>query len=232
VRFRHLQKGLILPARFVTIAEESGLIIPLGSWVLNEVCRQSAEWQAQGLPPVRIALNISPLQVTRPDFAAQVLQLIEGHKINPCDLGMEITETAMMRNVAEAGRQIEALARAGIVFSIDDFGTGYSSLGQLDKLAVQSLKIDRTFTERLCRPHGTGSIVDAIISMGHSLGLEVVAEGVETEEQWSYLRELKCDIVQGYLFSNPLPAEEAAALLRHGRLIPGSIGMAQKSRVA
>ena len=113
---------------------------------------------------------------------------------------MEITETAMMRNVAEAGRQIEALARAGIVFSVDDFGTGYSSLGQLDKLAVQSLKIDRTFIERLCRPHGTGSIVDAIISMAHSLGLEVVAEGVETAEQWGYLRDLKCDIVQGYFF--------------------------------
>ncbi len=222
VRFRHTQKGLIFPARFVSIAEESGLIVPLGSWVLNEVCRQSAAWLAEGLPPVRIALNISPLQVTRPDFATQVLNLLQGHNISPSALGMEITETAMMRNVAEAGRQIEALARAGIVFSVDDFGTGYSSLGQLDKLPVQSLKIDRTFIERLCRPHGTGSIVDAIISMAHSLGLEVVAEGVETNEQWSFLRDLKCDIVQGYFFSNPLPANEVAALLRHKRLPPAS----------
>ncbi len=220
VRFRHAQKGLIFPARFVSIAEESGLIVPLGAWVLNEVCRQSAAWQAEGLPPVRIALNISPLQVTRPDFAAQVLTLLEGHNISPSTLGMEITETAMMRNVAEAGRQIEALARAGIFFSVDDFGTGYSSLGQLDKLPVQSLKIDRTFVDRLCRPHGTGSIVDAIISMAHSLGLEVVAEGVETSEQWNFLRNLKCDIVQGFFFSKPLSALDAATLLLQKRLPP------------
>jgi EAL domain-containing protein (putative c-di-GMP-specific phosphodiesterase class I) len=146
---------------------------------------------------------------------------------------MEITETAMMRNVTEAGRQIETLAHAGIVFSVDDFGTGYSSLGQLDTLPVQSLKIDRTFVERLCRPNGTGSIVDAIISMAHSLGLEVVAEGVETEEQWEYLRELKCDTVQGYLFSKPLPAAEVAAMLKRSRIHPGSvIPLAGKARVA
>jgi diguanylate cyclase (GGDEF)-like protein/PAS domain S-box-containing protein len=233
VRFRHANKGLILPARFVNIAEESGLILPLGEWVLNEVCRQSAAWQAEGLPPIRIALNISPLQVTRPDFASQVLQLIDGHQISPSSLCMEITETAMMRNVTEAGRQIETLAHAGIVFSVDDFGTGYSSLGQLDTLPVQSLKIDRTFVERLCRPNGTGSIVDAIISMAHSLGLEVVAEGVETEEQWEYLRELKCDTVQGYLFSKPLPAAEVAAMLKRSRIHPGSvIPLAGKARVA
>jgi diguanylate cyclase (GGDEF)-like protein len=232
VRYHHPQKGLIHPARFVSIAEESGLILPLGTWVLNEACRQSAAWQAEGLPPVRIALNISPLQVTRPDFAAQVLHLLDGHGISPSTLGMEITETAMMRNVAEAGRQIEALARAGIVFSIDDFGTGYSSLGQLDKLSVQSLKIDRTFIERLCRPHGTGSIVDAIISMAHSLGLEVVAEGVETAEQWQYLRELKCDLVQGYLFSKPLHPAEVSALLRHKSPLVASLGIAREARVA
>jgi len=232
VRFRHTQKGLILPARFVSIAEESGLIIPLGGWVLSEICRQSAAWQAEGLPPVRIAMNISPLQVTRPDFAAQVLQLLEGHNISPSTLIMEITETAMMRNVAEAGRQIEALARAGIVFSVDDFGTGYSSLGQIDKLPVQSLKIDRTFVDRLCRPHGTGTIVDAIISMAHSLGLEVVAEGVETREQWNYLRDLKCDIVQGYLFSEPLPAAEAAALLKRSRPQPEPVELTHAARVA
>jgi diguanylate cyclase (GGDEF)-like protein/PAS domain S-box-containing protein len=233
VRFRHAQKGLIHPARFVPLAEESGLIVPLGAWVLNEVCRQSAAWQAEGLPPIRIALNISPLQVTRPDFAAQVLNVLEGYRVHPSALGMEITETAMLRNVAEAGRQIETLARAGIVFSIDDFGTGYSSLGQLDKLSVQSLKIDRTFVERLCRPHGTRSIVDAIISMAHSLGLDVVAEGVETGDQWACLRELKCDIVQGYLFAKPLPADEVAELLVERLLQSGALArIANKARVA
>jgi diguanylate cyclase (GGDEF)-like protein/PAS domain S-box-containing protein len=233
VRFRHPQKGLIYPARFVSIAEESGLIVPLGSWVLNEVCHQSASWQAQGCPPVRVAINISPLEVTRPDFAAQVLQVLAEHHVSPSILGLEITETAMMRNIAEASRQIKTLADAGVVFSVDDFGTGYSSLGQLDKLSVQSLKIDRTFVERLCRTSGTSSIVNAIISMAHSLGMEVVAEGVESHDQWRTLRDLGCDTVQGYLFSEPLPADQTAVILLHRHLqSPGSVHFPQKSRVA
>ncbi|MES2392204.1 MAG: EAL domain-containing protein [Acidobacteriota bacterium] len=214
VRFRHPKFGLISPDRFVTVAEESGLIVPLGHWVLNEVCTQSAVWMAQGLPPVRTAINISPLQITRPDFAAQVINTLNKHEINPALLGMEITETAMMRNLAEASRQMEVLAEMGIAFSIDDFGTGYSSLGQIDKLPVQTLKIDRTFIDRICHANGTYSIVDAIISMGHSLRMEVVAEGVEDEEQLNCLRRLKCDTLQGYLFSRPLPAAEVPALLR------------------
>jgi EAL domain-containing protein (putative c-di-GMP-specific phosphodiesterase class I) len=214
VRFRHPKFGLISPDRFVSVAEESGLIVPLGNWVLNEVCTQTAVWLAQGLPPVRTAINISPLQITRPDFATQVIHTLNKHEINPAQLGMEITETAMMRNLAEASRQMEALAEMGIAFSIDDFGTGYSSLGQIDKLPVHTLKIDRTFIDRICHANGTYSIVDAIISMGHSLRLEVVAEGVEDEEQLNCLRRLKCDTLQGYLFSRPLPAAEVPALLR------------------
>lgn len=233
VRFRHPQKGMILPARFVTIAEESGLIVPLGSWVLNEVCRQSAAWHSAALPPIRIAINISPLHVTRPDFAAQILEVLARHDVSPCVLGMEITETAMMRNVNEASRQIKTLADAGIVFSVDDFGTGYSSLGQLDKLSVQTLKIDRTFVERLCRTSGTSTIVDAIISMAHTLGLEVVAEGVETQEQWRRLRDLNCDIVQGYLFSEPLPADQVAALLVRSEVKrPAVVQLEPECRVA
>ena len=233
VRFRHPLKGMILPGRFVTIAEESGLIVPLGSWVLNEVCRQSAVWQAQDLPTVRIAINVSPLHVTRPDFAGQILRCLAEHNVSPNVLGMEITETAMMRNINEASRQIKTLADAGIVFSIDDFGTGYSSLGQLDKLSVQTLKIDRTFVERLCRTSGTSSIVDAIISMAHSLGLEVVAEGVENQEQWRRLRDLNCDIVQGYLFSEPLAADQVATLLQERQIKqPGSVALGLGSRVA
>ena len=214
VRFRHPKFGLISPDRFVSIAEETGLIVPLGNWVLNEVCNQAALWQAQGLPQVRVAMNISALQITRPDFANQVFSLLERHEINPALLGMEITETAMMRNIAEASRQMKILAEMGISFSIDDFGTGYSSLGQIDKLPVQTLKIDRTFVERICRVNGTYTIVDAIISMAHSLRMDVVAEGVEDEEQLNCLRRLKCDTVQGYLFSRPLPAAEVPALLR------------------
>jgi diguanylate cyclase (GGDEF)-like protein/PAS domain S-box-containing protein len=213
VRFRHPEFGLISPLRFVPVAEETGLIVPLGSWVLNEVCNQSARWRREGLPPVRIALNISPLEITRSDFASHVAEVLAAYEVDPHSLGMEITETAMMRNVGEASRQIKLLADIGVAFSVDDFGTGYSSLGQLDKLAVQSLKIDRTFIDRICVTDGTHSIVDAIISMAHSLRLEVVAEGVETQEQWSCLRSLNCDQVQGFLFSKPLPAAQIPALL-------------------
>jgi EAL domain-containing protein (putative c-di-GMP-specific phosphodiesterase class I) len=180
------------------------------------VCRQTARWQEQRLSPVRIGINISPLQITRPDFASEVIRVLTAHRIDPTLLGMEITETAMMRNLQEASRQISILADLGIAFSIDDFGTGYSSLGQLDKLPVQTLKIDRTFVERICRPEGTYSIVDAIIAMAHSLHLEVVAEGVETEDQWICLRDLNCDTVQGFLFSRPVPAADVPALLRSG----------------
>jgi diguanylate cyclase (GGDEF)-like protein len=216
VRLRHPEYGLIAPTRFITIAEDRGLIVPLGNWVLDEVCAQSARWQKQGLPPVRIDVNISPLQITRPDFASHVLRALATHDIDPHLLGMEITETAVMRNLAEASRQIDLLAKIGIAFSIDDFGTGYSSLGQLDKLSVQSLKIDRTFVDRICNSGGTYSIVNAIVSVAHSLDLSVVAEGVESQEQWACLRHLGCDIVQGYLFSQPVPAEEVGPILLNG----------------
>ena len=216
VRLRHPEHGLIAPTRFITIAEDRGLIVPLGNWVLNEVCAQSARWQKQGLPPVRIDVNISSLQITRPDFASHVLRALATHNIDPNLLGMEITETAVMRNLAEASRQIDLLAKIGIAFSIDDFGTGYSSLGQLDKLSVQSLKIDRSFVDRISNSGGTYSIVNAIVSVAHSLGLSVVAEGVESHEQWACLRHLGCDIVQGYLFSKPVPASEIAPILLNG----------------
>jgi diguanylate cyclase (GGDEF)-like protein/PAS domain S-box-containing protein len=208
IRLNDPELGPISPHRFVPIAEERGLIVPLGDWVMNEVCNQSALWKLAGLPPVRIALNISPLQITRPDFAAHVAEVLIAHQVDPHLIGMEITETAMMRNLGEASRQIQILANLGICFSVDDFGTGYSSLGQLDKLHVQSLKIDRIFIDRICHSDGTCSIVDAIISMAHSLHLEVIAEGVETNEQWECLRKMNCDIVQGFLFSRPLPADQ------------------------
>ncbi len=216
IRLRHPEQGLVSPQRFIAIAEERGLIVPLGDWLLNEVCEQIARWQSEDLPAVRVYLNISPVQITRPDFASCVLEVLTTHHIDPRLIGMEITETAMMRNLAEASRQIELLAAVGIAFSIDDFGTGYSSLGQLDKLPVQSLKIDRMFIDRICLSDGTYSIVDAIVRMGHSLGLSVVAEGVEEHEQWACLRHLGCDIIQGFLFSRPLQAADVSAALREG----------------
>jgi diguanylate cyclase (GGDEF)-like protein/PAS domain S-box-containing protein len=232
LRFRHPVMGYVSPAKFVPIAEESGLIVPLGDWVLNEVCRQTAEWQRSGLATVRTALNISPLQITRPDFAGRVVEVLTLHGVDPNLIGMEITETAMMRNIGEASRQIKQLADLGVAFSVDDFGTGYSSLGQLDTLSVHSLKIDRTFVDRICRPEGTYTIVNAIISMAHSLRLEVVAEGVETVEQWSCLRDLGCDTVQGFLFSKAIPAADIPSLLTPGRIHSHGIQLSHGFRVA
>ena len=214
IRLRHPEQGLVSPQRFIAIAEERGLIVPLGEWLLNEICEQLNRWKKEGLPAVRVDMNISPVQITRPDFATSVLEVLTTHRIDPRLVGMEITETAMMRNLPEASRQIELLAAVGIDFSIDDFGSGYSSLGQLDKLPVQSLKIDRTFIDRICLSDGTYSIVDAVVRMGHSLGLSVVAEGVEDHEQWACLRHLGCDIIQGFLFSKPLQASDVAAQLQ------------------
>lgn len=216
VRFNHPHFGLIAPDKFVPIAEETGLIVPLGLWVLDEVLRLITQWMREGLPLVPVAMNVSPRQLTRPDFAQTVIRALERHQVPANMLGLEITETAMMRNMTEATRQISRLAALGVAFSIDDFGTGYSSLAHIDKLPVQTLKIDRTFTDRLCRPSGTYSIVDAIISMAHSLGMEVVAEGVEEPEQLKRLHDLHCDTVQGYLFSRPLPATEVPELLTRG----------------
>jgi EAL domain-containing protein (putative c-di-GMP-specific phosphodiesterase class I) len=206
VRLRHPVMGIVYPDRFIHIAEESGLIVPLGNWVLDECCRQSREWQDQGFHPVRIAFNVSPLQLARFDFSGYVMERLHHHGLAPTGLEIEVTESTVMRNVGQVARQIETLARAGIHFSVDDFGTGYSSLARLHQLPVQTLKIDRSFVERLNDPHGTYAIVQAIIFVAHSLGLKVVAEGVEREDQLNRLWQLDCDCVQGYLFARPLPA--------------------------
>ena len=214
IRLHHPTLGMIYPDRFIPIAEESGLIVPMGNWVLGEVCRQSLAWQRDGLYPPRIAFNVSPLQLTRFDFCKHIIETLEECGLSPRLLEMEVTESTVMRNISHVARQIETLARLGIHFSVDDFGTGYSSLGHLHQLPVQTLKIDRSFIERICEPNGTYSIVQAIIFLAHSLGMLVVAEGVEREDQLERLRQLECDRVQGFLFAPPLPADTIVTLLR------------------
>ena len=220
VRLRHPLLGLVYPDRFIPIAEESGLIVPLGNWVLDECCRQSREWQDRGLHPVRIAFNVSPLQLTRFDFSSYVIQRLRHYKLAPSALEMEVTESTVMRNIGQVTRQIDTLARMGIHFSIDDFGTGYSSLAHLHQLPVQTLKIDRSFIERINEPNGTYAIVQAIVFLAHSLGLVVVAEGVEREDQLNRLWQLDCDRVQGYYFAPPLPAPAIVRLLKERVRIP------------
>ena len=203
------------PARFIPIAEESGLIVPLGNWVLEEVCRQIREWISSGLPPVRVAVNLSPLQLTRFDFSKKVMDTLTRHKLSPEILEFEVTESTLMPETGHAFDQIDVLARMGIRFSVDDFGTGYSSLGRLHLLPVDSLKIDQSFIERITEPRGTYPIVQAIISLAHSLGMKVVAEGVENDAQLAQLRQLGCDRIQGYLFQRPLPAAQATEYLQN-----------------
>ncbi len=201
--------------RMIAIAEESGLIVPLGNWVLEEVCRQARAWIDEGLTPIQVAVNVSPLQLTRFDFARQVTKTLERYHLSARMLEFEVTESTMMPDRGgDAPHQIATLARMGVHFSVDDFGTGYSSLGRLHQLPVDSLKIDCSFTRRIAEFNGTYPTVEAIIALAHTFGMKVVAEGVEDEEQLRLLKGLGCDRVQGFLFSRPLAASAATELLR------------------
>jgi diguanylate cyclase (GGDEF)-like protein/PAS domain S-box-containing protein len=229
VRLHHPLLGMVYPDRFIPIAEESGLIVPLGNWVLDECCRQSREWQDRGFHPVRIAFNVSPLQLTRFDFSSYVIERLRHYKLSPSALEIEVTESTVMRNIGQVARQIDTLARMGIHFSVDDFGTGYSSLAHLHQLPVQTLKIDRSFVERINEPNGTYSIVQAIVFLAHSLGLVVVAEGVEREDQLNRLWQLDCDRVQGYYFARPLPASAITRFMSERKRMPvASVGASRE----
>jgi diguanylate cyclase (GGDEF)-like protein/PAS domain S-box-containing protein len=217
LRLRHPRHGIVPPDRFIPIAEESGLIVPIGNWVLREVCRQSEEWRRRGLKVPRMAINVSPLQFMRMDFSKQVRQALLETGVAPDTLEIEMTETTVMRNLEDLARQMRDLADLGVHFSVDDFGTGYSSLQHLHQLPIERLKIDRSFISRLSESGGTRALVRAILSLAHSLGLQVVAEGVERDEQAEALLEMKCDVMQGYLFAPPKTAQDVAALIGSGQ---------------
>ncbi len=205
----------VSPGRTISIAEESGLIVPLGNWMLDEICRQCREWAEMGLTQVQVGVNVSPLQLLRFDFASVVERTLEQYGLNPRMLEFEVTESTMMPDRGtDAPHQIAMLARLGVRFAVDDFGTGYSSLGRLHELPVKSLKIDQTFTQRIAEFNGTYPTVEAIVALAHTFGMTVVAEGVENEEQMELLRSLDCDRVQGFLFSRPLSGREATEFLR------------------
>lgn len=216
LRLHHPRLGMVSPDRFVPVAEESGLIVPLGNWVLREVCRQCREWRSRGISIERIAVNVSPLQFMRMDFSRQVRQILAEFDLDPASLELEMTETTVMRNLDDVARQMRDLAQIGVQFSVDDFGTGYSSLRHLHQLPVQTLKIDKSFVERVCDPSGTAALVQAILSLAHNLGLQVVAEGVENPDQMDALMAMDCDLMQGYLFARPQPADGIPALVRSG----------------
>jgi diguanylate cyclase (GGDEF)-like protein/PAS domain S-box-containing protein len=216
LRLHHPKYGMVPPDRFIPIAEESGLIVPIGNWVLREVCRQGEEWRRSGLAVDRIAVNVSPLQFMRMDFSRHVREVLDELGMSPECLEIEMTETTVMRNLEDVARQMRDLAELGVQFSVDDFGTGYSSLRHLHQLPIQTLKIDRSFIERVSDPGGTAALVQAILSLAHNLGLQVVAEGVENRRQMESLISMNCDVMQGYLFARPLPADRIPELLSTG----------------
>jgi diguanylate cyclase (GGDEF)-like protein len=214
LRFRHPQLGDISPARFIPIAEDTRLILPIGNWVLREACRQLKEWQDNGLQQVRMAVNISALQFARDDFADTVARTFSECGVDPENLILELTESVVMEDYTSVVSQMNLLRQCGVHIAMDDFGTGYSSLSYIHRIPVDIIKIDRSFVERLTEKGGTRPIVEAVIAMAKHLGLTVVAEGVETVEQHQILQQAGCQGFQGYLFARPLPPEEAASCLR------------------
>ena len=214
VRWRCPQRGMVPPNEFISVSEEIGLIIPLGAWVLREACRQNRAWQDAGLPHMRVAVNLSAYQFRQKDLPAFVASVLEEEGLLASSLELEVTESMVMHNPAEASGILARLHGQGIHISVDDFGTGYSSLSYLKQFRLDTLKIDRSFVRDISSDADDAAIVRSVIALAHSLRLKVIAEGVETDEQLSYLRELGCDEYQGYLRSKPLPAKEFEQLLR------------------
>ncbi|HEX8611752.1 MAG TPA: EAL domain-containing protein [Telluria sp.] len=216
VRWRCPQRGLVPPNDFIGVTEEIGLIIPLGAWVLREACRQNRAWQLGGMARLRVAVNLSAYQFRQKDLPEFVAGVLEATGMEAACLELEVTESVVMHNPADAIRILERLHAQGIHISVDDFGTGYSSLSYLKQFRLDTLKIDRSFVRDINSDADDAAIVRSVIALAHSLRLQVIAEGVETDEQLDYLRELGCDQYQGYLRSKPLPAAEFEALLRAG----------------
>jgi EAL domain-containing protein (putative c-di-GMP-specific phosphodiesterase class I) len=210
IRWQHPDQGLMAPYRFIPVAEESGLIIPIGAWVLEQACHQLRHWNLEGRkgPQGSVEVNLSARQIDDPRIVATVEKILARTGLPPGCLTLEITESALMQDAASALGVLRALKGLGVLLAIDDFGTGYSSLSYLQRFPLDILKVDRMFVETLGSNAESEKIVSAVINLAHALGLQVVAEGVETTQQLQILRSLGCDLAQGFLFSRPLPAGE------------------------
>lgn len=218
LRWEQEELGMVSPAEFIPIAEESGMIVSIGEWVLEQACIQNKIWQDAGYPPVKISVNLSVLQIKHSDIVKAVQRVLESTGLNPIWLELEITETAIMENKRTIIRSLKQLKKMGVSIAIDDFGTGYSSLNYLKRFPVDTLKIDRSFIQDILTEQNDTVIATAVISMANKLGLIVVAEGVETEEQLQYLHDLHCNEVQGFLISPPISKDKMEKLLEEERL--------------
>ena len=206
IRWRHPDMGMVAPNRFIPLAEETGLILPIGQWVLRTACRQLRDWQRAGRATLRMAVNVSARQLAEPDFVHSVTEVLADTGLSPACLELELTESAVMHDVAHAMSVMRELKKLGVMLAIDDFGTGYSSLAHLKRFEIDVLKIDQTFVRDLAADPDDAAIVATIIALADNLGLEVISEGVETEEQVTFLRRHGCRQMQGYFFGRPMPA--------------------------
>jgi PAS domain S-box-containing protein len=216
LRWRHPERGFIPPAHFVPIAEETGLILPIGQWVVREACRQSRAWLDAGLPPLPMAVNISAIEFRRRDFLERIRAILDETRLDPQCLELELTESVLMVHAESTVSMLKSLKNLGVQLTVDDFGTGYSSLSYLRQFPVDSLKVDRSFVHEISSKSDDAVIVRAVISMGNSLKKRVIAEGVETREQLDFLTAAGCEEAQGYYFNPPMVAEQLAALLEAG----------------
>ncbi len=215
VRWRHPTLGLVPPVRFIPLAEESGMIVPLGAWVLNQACLQCKQWQRDGHTPIRMGVNVSALQFAQADFTTHVIAALAAANLDPALLELEVTESLLMRDMNDTAAKLHEVRALGVGIAIDDFGTGYSSLSYLQRLPIDTLKIDRSFVQEVKNMPATGelAIVRAIASLAKTLNMRVIAEGIETPVQRDFLLSIGCDGLQGYLFSPPKPAREIERLL-------------------
>ena len=220
IRWHHPEQGLLLPGQFVPIAEESGLILPIGRWVLREACYQAQAWQQAGLSAITVAVNTSAIEFRAKDFFEHTRSILEESGLAPHYLELELTESVLMRDTKVTDTVLHALAELGVKLAIDDFGTGYSSLSYLKQFPIDTLKIDQSFINQMEHSPDDSTIVSAVINMGKSLNQRVIAEGVETPEQYALLCAQQCDEGQGYYFGHPVPAEVLAVLLQTGVTLP------------
>jgi diguanylate cyclase (GGDEF)-like protein/PAS domain S-box-containing protein len=219
IRWQHPSLGVLYPSEFINLAEESGVIISLGEWVMRTACAQNKAWQDAGLTPMRLSVNFSARQFQQPTFIADVAQILKDTNLDPRWLELELTESSIMKDPERAIEKLHELKLMGIKVAVDDFGTGYSSLNYLKRFPIDTLKIDKSFVADVCKdPHDT-AIVRAIINLGHALDVTVIAEGVETKEQLQYLSALECDVVQGFLFSKALSVKAFEELLVEQRRV-------------
>ncbi len=213
VRWQHAQKGLVMPGAFISVAEETGLILPLGEWVLRTASRQLKTWHDGGMGDLRMAVNVSARQFREPGLVKTVEKALHAADVHPQYLEIEITESIAMESAEVVVANIEALRSMAVGISIDDFGTGYSSLSYLKRYPINSLKIDRSFVSDVATSAADAGIVRAVVEMAHGMKLNVIAEGVETKDQFAYLQKYGCDEMQGFWFSKPLPVEAVSQLL-------------------